>query len=158
MSQETPITKDGYAQVQEELDHLIKVEREELKTVISEARELGDLKENAEYHSAKEKQSFIEARIKLLNDVLSSSTVFSPATAGVTDRCLFGCYVDVKNDSGETQTYRLVSEYEVDVNHNMISSVSPIGKALMGKETGEEISVNTPEGEKKLTILAVRYQ
>lgn len=152
-----PITKEGYAQLSEELAHLKGSERPKIIQAIAEARAHGDLSENAEYHSAKEKQGFIEARIKLLEDVLSTSTVFDPESVGVTDRCIFGAYVDLKDPNGTTATYRLVSEFESNVDQNKISSSSPIGKSLMGKELGDTITVSTPEGDKQFEILAIRY-
>ncbi len=153
----SPITKEGYDRLNAELVILKSEARPSIIQAIAEARAHGDLSENAEYHSAKDKQGFIEARIKLLEDVLSTSTIFYPETIGVTDRCIFGSYVDLINNDKAVITYRLVSEFETDVDNNMISSSSPLGRALMGKELSDTITVHTPDGDTNYEIIAVRY-
>ena len=157
MRQETPITKAGYEAVQKELDHLIKVEREEIKVAISEARELGDLKENAEYHSAKEKQGHIEGRISQLQGVIAAAKVIDPTTLN-SDRVVFGAYVtlnDVEKD--ETVRYQIVGDIESDFSKGKVSFQSPLGKALIGKEEGDTVIVRAPKGDVEYEVEAVDF-
>lgn len=157
MSNEMPITKEGYDKVQAELDHLIKVEREELKVIISEARDLGDLKENAEYHSAKEKQSVQEGRIMQLQGVIANAIVIDPSTIE-SDKVVFGATVtllDVEKD--ETVTYKIVGETESDSKIGKISYKSPLGKAIIGKEEGDTVIVKAPKGDIEYEVESFEY-
>lgn len=158
MRPEAPITKAGYEAVQKELDHLIKVEREELKVAISEARELGDLKENAEYHSAKEKQGHIEGRISQLQGVIAAAKIIDPATLN-SDRVVFGAYVtltDVEKD--ETVCYQIVGDIESDFSKGKVSFQSPLGKALIGKEEGDTVIVRAPKGDVEYEVDSIEFK
>ncbi len=153
-----PITKQGYDAVQAELDHLIKVEREELKVTIAEARELGDLKENAEYHAAKEKQGVVEGRISQLQGIIASSEVIDPSTVE-SDKIVFGATVTIVNvDTDETLTYKIVGEPESDMKKGLISYSSPLGKALIGKEEGDEVIVRAPKGNIEYEVESIEYK
>jgi len=153
-----PITKSGMDKIQQELDHLIKVEREEIKVVIAEARELGDLKENAEYHSAKEKQSLIEGRIGQLQSIVANSQVID--VAGVeSDTIVFGATVtllDVEKD--ENVTYTIVGSEESDKASGKISYTSPLGKALIGKEEGDTVIVKAPKGDVEYEVESFEFK
>jgi transcription elongation factor GreA len=157
MSNEMPITKEGFDKVQEELDHLIKVEREELKVVIAEARELGDLKENAEYHAAKEKQGVVEGRIMQLQGVIANALVIVPSEV-TADTVVFGATVtllDVEKD--ETVTYKIVGETESDMKMGKVSYKSPLGKAIIGKEEGDTVIVKAPKGDIEYEVESFEY-
>lgn len=157
MSNDTPITKEGFDKVQAELDHLIKVEREELKVVISEARDLGDLKENAEYHSAKEKQSVVEGRIMQLQGVIAGAQVIDPKTVS-TDKIVFGATVtllDIEKD--ETLVFKIVGEIESDMKQGKISYKSPLGKSVIGKEEGDTVIVRAPKGDIEYEVESFEY-
>lgn len=143
----SPITQKGIDKIQEELDHLIKVEREGIKVVIAEARELGDLKENAEYHSAKEKQSLIEGRIGHLQNVVASSTVIDVNSVD-SKTIVFGATVTLLNvEKDEIVVYKIVGSEESDKAEGKISFSSPLGKALIGKEEGDTVIVKAPKGD-----------
>lgn len=153
-----PITKQGYDAIQAELDQLIKVEREELKVTIAEARELGDLKENAEYHAAKEKQGVVEGRISQLQGIIASSEVIDPSTVN-SDKIVFGATVTILNiDTDETVTYKIVGEPESDMKKGLISYNSPLGKALIGKEEGDEVVVRAPKGDIEYEVESIEYK
>ena len=154
----TPITKEGYERLCTELEHLKAVERPAVIDAIASARAHGDLKENAEYHSAKEKQGFIETRIKLLDSILSSADIIDPAVVGADGRCIFGAYVKLSDENGKKVRYRLVGEFESDLENGLLSTTSPIGKALLGKYAGDDVVVNTPGGEIMYNVLEVSYQ
>lgn len=156
--QETPITKSGYEAVEKELSQLIKVDREEIKKAISEARELGDLKENAEYHSAKEKQALIEGRISQLQGIIASAKVVDPAQMNG-DRVVFGATVtllDVEKD--ESVTYQIVGDIESDSSKGKISFQSPLGRALIGKEEGDTVIVKAPKGDVEYEVEEVEFK
>src|SRR5690606_37788966 len=147
MSNETPITKAGRLRVEKELEHLIKVEREGLKKTIQEARELGDLKENAEYHAAKEKQSLVEGRIAQLQAVVANSRVVEVSKVK-SDKIVFGATVTLQDvNKEESVTYQIVGEEESDSKKGRISYKSPLGKALIGKEVGDNVIVKAPKGD-----------
>ncbi len=150
-----PITKEGYERMKLELQRLQKEERPAVIKAIEEARSHGDLSENAEYEAAKDKQGMIEGRIQDICARLSESEVIEPS--GNDDgRVIFGSTVVVEDsETGEVITYRLVGPYEADVNSGTISVTSPIGKALIGKEEGEEVRVQTPKGIRSIEILEV---
>ena len=153
-----PITKNGIEKIQEELDQLIKVEREELKIVISDARDLGDLKENAEYHAAKEKQSIMEGRIAQLQGIVASSEVLDPSKVE-SDKIVFGATVTILNvENDESLTYQIVGEPESDLNAGKISYNSPLGKALIGKEEGDEVIVKAPKGDIEYEVEEIEYK
>ncbi|MEE3078295.1 MAG: transcription elongation factor GreA [Bdellovibrionota bacterium] len=153
-----PITKNGMDKIEEELNQLIKVEREELKTVIAEARELGDLKENAEYHAAKEKQSIMEGRIAQLQGIVASSEVVDPSQVE-SDKVVFGATVTILNvETDESTTYQIVGEPESDINQGKISYNSPLGKALIGKEEGDEVIVKAPKGDIEYEVEEIEYK
>ncbi|OUR93094.1 transcription elongation factor GreA [Halobacteriovorax marinus] len=157
MNNEMPITKEGYEKVQAELDHLIKVEREELKVIISTARDLGDLKENAEYHSAKEKQSVQEGRIMQLQGVIANAVVIDPATIN-SEKVVFGATVtllDVEKD--DTVTYKIVGETESNSKLGKISYKSPLGKAIIGREEGDTVIVRAPKGDIEYEVESFEY-
>jgi transcription elongation factor GreA len=156
--QENPITKKGHDAVQEELDHLVKVVREELKVTIGEARELGDLKENAEYHAAKEKQSQVEGRIAQLQGIIATAQVIDPASVE-SDKIVFGATVTILNvDTDESHTYQIVGESESDMKEGKISYNSPLGKALIGKEEGDSIVVKAPKGDIEYEVEEFEYK
>ena len=141
-----------------ELETLKSRERPAIIQAIAEARAHGDLSENAEYHSAKEKQGYIEARIRLLEGVLGGSDIFDPAAVGADGRCLFGSYVQLQGEDDKIVKYRLVGQHEADVDKGLLSSASPIGRALMGKYAGDSVSVQTPNGEREYELLSVKYE
>lgn len=148
MSKQTlPITKKGIEKIQAELNNLIKVEREELKRTIAEARELGDLKENAEYHSAKEKQSLVEGRISYLQSIIATSQVIDVSSVK-SEKIVFGATVhlnDVEKD--EPMTVMIVGKEESNRKEGKISYDSPLGRALIGKEEGDTVIVKAPKGD-----------
>ncbi len=153
MQQSQPITKKGYDQLVEELERLKKVDRPNIIKAVAEARSHGDLSENAEYHAARERQSHIETRIGYLESKLASSEIIHMDTAN-SDTIIFGCtvkIVDLEDDFEEE--YTLVGADEADPSKGKISTVSPIGKALIGKKKDEIVEVNTPGGKLKLKII-----
>lgn len=157
MTTESPITKLGLEKIKKELDHLIKVEREDLKKIIQEARELGDLKENAEYHAAKEKQATIEGRIMQLQGVVASARVVDISQIQG-DKVVFGATVKLTDtEKGSQQTVRIVGEFESDSAKRYISFTSPLGKALIGKEEGDVVTVRAPKGNVEYEIDSVEF-
>lgn len=153
-----PMTVAGAQRLREELEHLKKVERPRIVKAIAEAREHGDLKENAEYHAAREQQSFCEGRIQEIEGKLSHAQVIDVTTIPNTGKVIFGVTVDIINvDTDETVTYTIVGEDEADVKANKISYSSPIARALIGKEEGDEVVVKTPAGEVVYEIDKVQH-
>jgi transcription elongation factor GreA len=152
-----PMTLRGYTKLQEELKHLKAIDRPAVIKAIAEAREHGDLSENAEYHAAREKQGFIEGRIMELEDKISRAEVIDPTRlSGTTIK--FGATVMLRDeDSGETVTYQLVGPDEADIENGCLSISSPLGRTLIGKDQGTFIEVNTPGGEKGYEIRDVRF-
>jgi len=151
-----PLTRAGFDKLDAELKHLKSVERPAIIQAIAEARALGDLSENAEYHSAKEKQSFIEGRIKELEGVLSLADVID--TAKLSGPIKFGATVAiVDEDTDEERTYQIVGEYEADIENGRLNVKSPLARALIGKTAGDSVEVRTPGGEKSYEILTVTY-
>ena len=151
-----PITKEGLEKLKAELNHLEGVERPQNIRAIEEARAHGDLSENAEYHAAKETQSFIETKINELRAVVGRSEVLDIET-GPTDRIVFGRTVllyDVNTE--EEVTYQLLGPYESDPEKGKISVTSPLGQALIGRETGDEVRVKTPGGTQEFEIVEIR--
>ena len=154
---ELPITLTGKNKLQAELDQLVKVEREEIKIAISEARELGDLKENAEYHSAKEKQAIIEGRIAQLQGILARSRVVD-VNKIKSQRIVFGATVFVvETEKDVRHKYIIVGEDESNSKENKISYTSPLGKALIGKEEGDSVIVKAPRGDVEYEIESFEF-
>ena len=150
------MTRAGYTALETELKKLKSVERPSVIQAIAEARELGDLKENAEYHSAREKQGFIEGRIKELESVLGLAEVIDPkALSGAVK---FGATVKlVDEDTDEEKTWQIVGEHEANIEKGLLNVKSPIARALIGKEEGDSVEVRTPGGEKSYEILSIDF-
>ena len=153
----TPMTKRGADLLRAELHKLKTVERPANSQAIGEARAHGDLSENAEYHAARERAGFIEGRISEIEAKLANAQVVDPKLVDAEGRCVFGATVDIETD-GETATWQIVGEDEADIKAHRISYSSPIGKALIGKESGEIVEVQTPGGLKRYEIIDVRYE
>jgi len=152
-----PMTLKGKKLIDTELDQLIKVEREELKVVIAEARALGDLKENAEYHAAKEKQSHLEGRISELQGKIANSQIVDVSTLSG-DKVVFGATVSLFNlETEKSQTFQIVGEDESIRFDGKISCNSPIAKSLIGKEAGDEVTVKAPKGDIQYEIEDVQF-
>ena len=157
--QKVPLTRQGAESLREELNRLKRVERPKITTAIAEARAHGDLKENAEYHAAREQQSFNEGRIKELESVLSHAQIIDQAQHEGSTRIVFGATVELADaDSGDEVTYQIVGELEADLSAGRISVNSPVARALIGSEQGDEVNVQTPGGQRTYEILTVRYQ
>ena len=150
------MTRAGHTALNDELKKLKSVERPAIIQAIAEARELGDLSENAEYHSAREKQSFIEGRIKELEGTLSLAEVVDPKTLSGTVK--FSATVTiVDEDTDEERTYQIVGEQEADIERGLLNIKSPLARALIGKDEGDSVEVRTPGGEKSYEILKIAY-
>lgn len=150
------MTRAGFVALDEELKHLKSVERPAIIRAIAEAREHGDLSENAEYHSAREKQSFIEGRIKELEGLLSLAEVIDPTR--LSGAIKFGATVTiVDEDSDEEKTYQIVGETEADIETGKLNIRSPLARALIGKDEGDSVEVKTPGGNRSYEILSIRY-
>jgi transcription elongation factor GreA len=157
MTNKIYITKEGYEQVEEEHKKLKFEDRPAIIDQIAEAREHGDLKENAEYHAARDKQSFIEGRIQDLENIISKAGVIDVAKLSG-ERVIFGATVELVDDGTEEEkTYQIVGEYEADLEKGKISIDTPIAKALIGKEEGDIVEVTTPGGKKTYEILSVKF-
>jgi transcription elongation factor GreA len=153
-----PLTLRGAEALRAELEELKKVKRPAVIQAIAEAREHGDLKENAEYHAAREQQSFIEGRIKDIEAKLSNAQIIDVTTMDAGGRVIFGATVDVVDmDTDEEFTYRIVGEDEADIQNGLISVNSPIARGLVGKEEGDVAVVDTPGGKREFEIVEVRY-
>jgi transcription elongation factor GreA len=151
------MTRRGSELLREELHRLKAIERPAVSQQIAEARAHGDLSENAEYDAAREKQGFIEGRIADLESKLGNAQIIDPKLVDADGRCVFGATVEVESD-GETATWQIVGEDEADIKAGRISVSSPIARALIGKESGETVEVQTPGGLKRYEILDVRYE
>ncbi|RFP85672.1 transcription elongation factor GreA [Rhodobacteraceae bacterium 63075] len=150
------MTRAGHTALQTELKKLKSEERPAVIQAIAEARELGDLKENAEYHSAREKQGFIEGRIQEIESVLGLAEVVDPKT--LSGSVKFGATVQlVDEDTDEEKTWQIVGEHEANVEKGLLNIKSPIARALIGKEEGDSVEVRTPGGEKSYEILDIKY-
>jgi transcription elongation factor GreA len=154
----TPMTKRGAELLREELRRLKLVERPANSAAIADARAHGDLSENAEYHAARERAGFIEGRISELESKLGHAQVIDPKLLDAEGRCVFGATVEVEDESGEASTWQIVGEDEADIKEGRISFSSPIARALIGKETGDSVEVQTPGGLKRYEIVDVRYE
>ena len=151
-----PITRMGYEKLKNELQRLQKEERPSVIKAIEEARGHGDISENAEFEAAKEKQAIIDGKIQELTDKAANSQIVD-LPQDVDGRVVFGCVVMVEDlETREISSYRLVGPYEADVQEGTISVTSPIGKALIGREEGDEVKVQTPKGIRKIEILEVQ--
>ena len=157
MADKIPMTLVGYDQLNEELKKLKFEDRPAIVAAIEEARSHGDLSENAEYQTAREKQSFIEGRIQELEGAISRAQVIDPKTLSG-DAVLFGATVQVQDlDTDQKQTYQIVGQYEANLEKGLLSFVSPLAKALIGKSKGDLVDVSTPKGDKSYEILAVDF-
>ncbi len=151
------ITTQGYERLKSEIDNLKNVERPRIIKQIADAREHGDLKENAEYHTAKDRQGFIEAQIGDLEDKFLRAEVIDVAKIS-SDKIKFGATVKLENlDSGKMVTYKIVSEFEANIDDGLISSMSPVARALINKEVGDEVEINTPGGVINYEILEIQF-
>ncbi|WP_424985873.1 transcription elongation factor GreA [Microbulbifer sp. S227A] len=151
-----PMTPTGHAALETELKQLKTVERPAIIKAIAEAREHGDLSENAEYHSAREKQSFIEGRVKELEGVLSLADVIDPSK--LSGAIKFGARVTlVDEDTEEEKTWQIVGEYEANIEKGLLNIKSPIARALIGKEEGDSVEVRTPGGERSYEVVSIDY-
>jgi transcription elongation factor GreA len=154
-----PLTAKGAERLREELQRLKSVERPRIVEAIAEARAHGDLKENAEYHAAREQQSFNEGRIAELESVLSSAQIIDVSKLNVGDKVVFGATVELEEEeSGETVTYQIVGDAEANIEEGRISVSSPIARALIGKEVDDEAQVQAPGGVKTYYILSIKYE
>ena len=153
-----PITLNGLQNLKNELEDLRNVQRPKIVEAIAEARSHGDLKENAEYHAAKEQQALIESRVIAINDLIARANIIDVTKIDNNGKVIFGSTVKVQDlDNNKNITYRIVGQDEADIKKNLIFFRSPIGKALISKNEGEMISVNTPSGERNFEILKVEY-
>lgn len=160
MVEQIPITAAGFEKIKNELKHLKTVERPSVINEIAEARALGDLSENAEYHSAREKQGFIEGRIQELEDKVGRLQVIEPLE-GQPEKVVFGTFVTVieHTEDGEEikKSYQIVGDLEANLKENKISISSPLAKSLVNKKQGDFVTVNLPKGEKELEIGSISY-
>lgn len=151
------ITKQGYEKLKAEIENLKNIERPNIIKQIAAARELGDLRENAEYHSAKDRQGFIEAQIADLEEKFSRAEVVDILSQPA-DRILFGATVELEDlDSGKKVKYKIVSEFEANIDEGLISSSSPVARSILGKKVGEEVEVKTPGGMVNYEIISINY-
>ena len=156
--EKNPITPEGYARLRDELQNLRSVQRPAVIQAIATAREHGDLKENAEYHAARDKQSFIEGRIKQLEHNLALAEVIDPSKV-TGDRVAFGAYVKLSNvETAEEVTYRILGADESDIAQGTIGVTSPLARSLLGKEAGDEVKVRMPGGERTYEVLEVTFK
>ena len=153
-----PITKQGLENLKIELENLKNIERPKVVAAISEARSHGDLKENAEYHAAKEQQAKLEGRVLSINDTIARANVIDVTKIENQGKIIFGSTVTVEDlDENKKIKYKLVGKDEADISKNLVYFKSPIGKALIGRELGEAIKVPTPSGKRNFEILKVEY-
>ncbi|MEL7464197.1 MAG: transcription elongation factor GreA [Pseudomonadota bacterium] len=158
MVEKVPVTSEGYTALNDELKDLKSVQRPEIIRAIAEAREHGDLSENAEYHSARERQSFIEGRIKELEGLISRADVIDPSKLSG-DNVKFGATVTVADeDTDEEKTYQIVGETEADIEQGKLNIKSPLARALIGKEEGDSVEVMTPGGGKSYEVVSVEFK
>ncbi len=153
-----PITINGLQNLKKELEDLKNVQRPRIVEAIAEARSHGDLKENAEYHAAKEQQALLESRVVVINDLIARANVIDVTKIENTGKVIFGATVKLQDlETDKKISYKLVGQDEADIKKNLIFFKSPIGKALIGKNKSEMVVVNTPSGEKNFEILDVEY-
>lgn len=159
MSDKPPLTLRGAEKLREELKRLKRVERPRVIEAIAEARGHGDLKENAEYHAAREQQGFIEGRIKEIEGKLSNARIIDVATLAGRSRIVFGATVELYDLASEEEvTYQIVGDGEADINQGLISVSSPIARALIGREEGDIAEVEAPGGRREYEIVSIRYE
>jgi transcription elongation factor GreA len=154
----TPMTSRGAELLRAELHRLKTIERPATSQSIAEARAHGDLSENAEYDAARERQGFVEGRISEIEAKLGNAQVIDPKLLDADGRCVFGATVELEEKGGGAVTYQIVGEDEADIKAGRISISSPIARALIGKEAGDQVDVHTPGGIKQYEILDVRYE
>jgi transcription elongation factor GreA len=154
----TPMTLRGAELLRTELQRLKSIERPAITQAIAEARGHGDLSENAEYEAARDRQGMIEARIRDIEMKLANAQIIDPKLLHTEGRCVFGATVDVEDEAGEKATWQIVGEDEADIKEGRISVSSPIARALIGKEAGESVDVQTPGGVKRYEIIDIRYE
>lgn len=154
--EKVPMTPEGHAALKEELSHLKSVERPKISKEIGVAREHGDLRENAEYHAAKEKQGLVEARIVELEDKIARAEVIDTSRLGGT-RVAFGAWVTLADDSGTEVTYRIVGADESNLEQGTISVTSPMARALINREVGDEVKVKAPGGVRNFEVVDIRW-
>jgi len=152
-----PMTVEGEKLLREELSLLKTVNRPQISEAIKEAREKGDLKENAEYHAAREQQSFVEGRIKDIEGKLSNAQIIDISRMPVSDKVIFGTTVVVADENDKKITYKIVGEDEADLKKGKISVTSPISRALVGKSEGDDVTIKTPSGNIQYEIIEVKY-
>ncbi|MDN5842954.1 MAG: transcription elongation factor GreA [Alcaligenaceae bacterium] len=153
-----PLTARGAERLQAELQRLKSVERPEVIAAIAEARAQGDLSENAEYDAARERQAFVEARIKDLEGNLSNAQIINPSDLDVDGLAVFGATVEIEDlESGERLTYQIVGDLEADIRLNMISVSSPVARALIGKSEGDVVEVRAPAGVREYEVCSISY-
>ncbi len=153
--QRTPMTREGYDRLKDELDRLKRVERPAITRAIAEARAHGDLSENAEYHAAREKQGFTEARIKEIEAKVATAEVIDPPTSG--DRVTFGSTVRVEDADGKETIYQIVGSDETDPSRGRISVMAPLSRTLIGKKVGDSVVAQLPGGKKRFEILEANF-
>jgi len=154
-----PLTAKGATRLREELEHLKRVMRPKITQAIAEARAHGDLKENAEYHAAREQQGFSEGRIMELEAALSFSEVIDVGKLNAGSRIVFGATVELEDqDNGEKVRYQIVGDLEADIKQRMISVSSPVARALIGKHEGDVIEIDVPGGNRCYEVVGVRYE
>lgn len=153
--QRTPMTHEGYTRLRDELDRLTRVERPAITKAIAEARAHGDLSENAEYHAAREKQSFIEGRIAELETKVGNAEVIDPPTSG--DRITFASTVLLEDESGKEVRYQIVGSDEIEPARGRISILSPLARTLIGKSVGDRVTAQLPGGKKTFDIVKANF-
>ena len=154
-----PLTVKGAARLRGELENLKSVKRPAVISAIAEARAHGDLKENAEYHAAREQQGFIEGRIQELEFVLSHAQLIDTAALNAGSRVVFGATVELADcETGDEVTYQIVGDLEADIKQRLISISSPLARALIGKHEGDTVTIQAPAGTRDYDIVAVRYE
>ena len=153
-----PITINGLEKLKKELENLKNIRRPKIIAAIAEARSHGDLKENAEYHAAKEQQSISEGKIQEINDIIARANVIDVTNIQNSGKIIFGSSVELFNiETNEAKTYKIVGKDEADINNNLIYFRSPIGKGLIGKNKNDTVKISTPTGEKNYEIRDVKY-
>tara|TARA_Y100001970_G_scaffold278950_1_gene385446 strand:- start:50 stop:526 length:477 start_codon:yes stop_codon:yes gene_type:complete len=153
-----PITINGLKKIKDELDELKNIKRPKIVEAIAEARSHGDLKENAEYHAAKEQQAQLESRVIAINDAIARANVIDVTKIENEGKVIFGSTVTVKDlETNKEIIYKIVGQYEADISKNLIYYKSPIGKSLIGKILNDMVTVSTPSGERNFEILKVQY-
>ena len=154
-----PMTLKGSLRLRAELEELKSVKRPAVIQAIAEARAHGDLKENAEYHAAREQQGFIEGRIKQLEAELSHAQVIDVAALNAGSKVVFGAIVDLADtETDEEKTYQIVGDLEADIKLGMIAISSPVARALIGKHEGDTVTIDAPAGQREYEIVGVRYE